>query len=869
MLYRMQRLVFLAFVVHRALAVAPVFTTPDPNPANAANKILMSELKKGGDIVLTLAATDADTLVASLTYTMDTSAQATKDLFEIPTNTNTLKVKAGVIEGTFDYDQTGATREYPIELQVSDGTDTTSLTTKILIQDVNDNNPVFSGLEPYTGNVLQSTTGGTIVYSVTATDDDGTNTDITYALAGAPEFVINSNTGDISVAANVVLNLATTYSITVTATDNGNPPKATAITITFTIVTKPMFVNLASDTTKSIDENVGVGITVFTVTVSDEDTPTGLTVSIISQLPDDDRFEMDGNTLVTKNDLNAELHRSYTIKFRVSDGTYTTDSADLTVSVNDLNDNTPSITSVSAVTIPENKAVSSTSVVVDIAATDNDATSPNNDLTYSIISGNTGGLFGIIPATGVIYLTTAPRSMSVSQYILKVSVADKGTPSNSASIDVTVNIDPNTVNECSSNPCRNNGVCTSFVNEYSCACANTGFTGANCETNINDCTSTSCKNGGTCIDGVNTYSCNCAAGYIGTTCTQACTSNTYGIGCAQTCNCNASRLVENVGAQQCNHVTGACTCNAKWTGNDCQTDVDECTTNANICTAIANQACENTIGSYYCTCKQGYRSTTDNTCEISTSTETLNAGANEFKATVAMTLDKACVAKDLEVPSKYAALKAALESMLQSKVSPTLRVLVSNIRCGSVLFDSIIIISNTEAAKSQLASDLQDLRNGETAAVDGVNTKVTAMTVNGNTVGVTSGTSNTGAKVCQVYSTYVTCPTGQTCQYVDSTAACRTIPEEDDDNLDLILGLGLGIGLPLILIIIITAIVCFWMNNKEQYEKRRRRYVSGRDSYVMDWRDDNRRSYDRPRSDRYDYVDKRDFYGLSTDGYRF
>jgi hypothetical protein len=52
-------------------------------------------------------------------------------------------------------------------------------------------------------------------------------------------------------------------------------------------------------------------------------------------------------------------------------------------------------------------------------------------------------------------------------------------------------------------------------------------------------------------------------------------------------------------------------------------------------------------------------------------------------------------------------------------------------RCGSIVFESQIIIRNTDAEKSRVAGDLQDIRNGDTVAVDGVNTKATALTVNG------------------------------------------------------------------------------------------------------------------------------------------
>jgi hypothetical protein len=52
-------------------------------------------------------------------------------------------------------------------------------------------------------------------------------------------------------------------------------------------------------------------------------------------------------------------------------------------------------------------------------------------------------------------------------------------------------------------------------------------------------------------------------------------------------------------------------------------------------------------------------------------------------------------------------------------------------RCGSIVFESQIIILNTDAEKSRVAGDLQNIRNGDTVTMDGINTKATALTVNG------------------------------------------------------------------------------------------------------------------------------------------
>ena len=41
------------------------------------------------------------------------------------------------------------------------------------------------------------------------------------------------------------------------------------------------------------------------------------------------------------------------------------------------------------------------------------------------------------------------------------------------------------------------------------------FAGTRCQTNINECSSSPCLNGGICTDGVNKYTCACQSGYGG------------------------------------------------------------------------------------------------------------------------------------------------------------------------------------------------------------------------------------------------------------------------------------------------------------------------------------------------------------------
>lgn len=112
----------------------------------------------------------------------------------------------------------------------------------ITVTPVNDHAPVFNS-SSVTVTLPENSPSGTVVTSVTATDADQPSQPLVYSITNgnsAGGFVINSTTGEISVANSSVLNyeITTRFTLTVRVTDNGNP---TAKTATATVV-----INLAN-----------------------------------------------------------------------------------------------------------------------------------------------------------------------------------------------------------------------------------------------------------------------------------------------------------------------------------------------------------------------------------------------------------------------------------------------------------------------------------------------------------------------------------------------------------------------------------------------------------------------------------------------
>ncbi|XP_030603557.1 protein eyes shut homolog [Archocentrus centrarchus] len=142
--------------------------------------------------------------------------------------------------------------------------------------------------------------------------------------------------------------------------------------------------------------------------------------------------------------------------------------------------------------------------------------------------------------------------------------------------------------ECSSNPCQNQGDCVDRVNSYSCVCK-MGFSGLHCEEDINECASSPCINAGICQDLVNKFRCICPPGYFGTLCD------------LDVNECEVSPcLHEGI----CINTPGGfkCVCRPGYSGPHCEVDVDECASNP----CQNSGKCIDAPNKHYCLCAVGF-----------------------------------------------------------------------------------------------------------------------------------------------------------------------------------------------------------------------------------------------------------------------
>uniref|UniRef100_A0A3P8U614 Delta-like protein n=1 Tax=Amphiprion percula TaxID=161767 RepID=A0A3P8U614_AMPPE len=154
------------------------------------------------------------------------------------------------------------------------------------------------------------------------------------------------------------------------------------------------------------------------------------------------------------------------------------------------------------------------------------------------------------------------------------------------------------IDDCSSAPCQNRGVCRDLVSDYYCECSN-GWKGKTCHSiisftcaNLCQCDEATCNNGGTCYDEGDTFKCVCVAGWEGSSCSIA--KNT---------SCLPSPC-ENGGTCVVDRDSFSCFCKEGWEGATCSHNANDCSPNP----CYNSGTCVDGDNWYRCECAPGFAS---------------------------------------------------------------------------------------------------------------------------------------------------------------------------------------------------------------------------------------------------------------------
>jgi VCBS repeat-containing protein len=373
-------------------------TVTNVNEAPAITSGAAASVPENTTAVMSVTATDPDA-GTTLTYSIVGGADAAK--FTIDSNTGALSfVSAPDFENPTDV---GGDNVYDVTVQASDGSLTSSQAIAVTVTNVNEAPTIASGTA---ASVPENTTA---VMIVTATDPDAGAT-LTYSIVGgadASKFAINRSTGALSFVSAPDYEIPTdanadnVYDVTVQASD-GSLIDTKTVAVTVTNVNESP--TITSGAAASVPENTTA---VMTVTATDPDAGTTLTYSIVGGA-DAAKFTIDGSTGALsfvsapdyENPTDAGADNVYDVTVQASDGTLT-DTKAIAVTVTNVNEAPPTITSGATASVSEN-----TTAVMTVAATDPDA---GTTLTYSIVGGADASKFTINSSTGALSFASAPN----------------------------------------------------------------------------------------------------------------------------------------------------------------------------------------------------------------------------------------------------------------------------------------------------------------------------------------------------------------------------------------------------------------------------------------------------------------------------
>lgn len=330
-----------------------------------------------------------------------------------------------VIEN-LDYE---SSHEYYLTVEATDG-GTPSLsdvaTVSINVTDINDNTPVFSQ-DTYTTVVGEDAALEQSVITIMADDADGpSNSHIHYSIIegnqGSP-FTIDPVRGEVKVTKPLDRETISGYTLTVQASDNGNPPRVNTTTVNIDVSdvndNAPLFSR--DNYSVIIQENKPVGFSVLKLVVTDKDSshngpPFFFTIVNGNE---DNTFEVNQHgVLLTAAAIKRKEKDHYLLHVKVADNgkPQLSSLTHIDIRVIEESIHPPAILPLEIFITAFGEEYSG-GVIGKIHATDQDV---YDTLTYSL-DPHMDGLFSVSSAGGKLI---AHRKLDIGQYILNVSVTD-------------------------------------------------------------------------------------------------------------------------------------------------------------------------------------------------------------------------------------------------------------------------------------------------------------------------------------------------------------------------------------------------------------------------------------------------------------
>ncbi|XP_069396059.1 protocadherin-16 [Paralichthys olivaceus] len=333
---------------------------------------------------------------------------------------------------------------YTVTVRATDSQHQAEANITILVEDVNDNAPVFTH-DLYQVTLPEHTPPGSAVVTVTATDrDSGDNGKITYRVTSSTQegFYIDPHNGTLFISHRAEFDPERpSVSVVIEARDGGSPSLSSLTTVQVQISdvndNAPVFHQ--SEYRATVAEDTIPGSTVLTFEAFDSDLSRencGFDFAIANgnegnafQIESSVRF-LEGRgfqtvgTLLLAEGLDFETKPLYNLTVVVSDRGVPQRSSSVAavITIGDVNDNPPVFSS-AEYTVSLSEGAAAGTEIIRLTATDPDST-PNAEVQYTISSGNEVNLFSVDQWTGALRLQQALDREHQSTHVVIVQATD-------------------------------------------------------------------------------------------------------------------------------------------------------------------------------------------------------------------------------------------------------------------------------------------------------------------------------------------------------------------------------------------------------------------------------------------------------------
>ncbi|KFP80958.1 Cadherin EGF LAG seven-pass G-type receptor 3, partial [Apaloderma vittatum] len=317
----------------------------------------------------------------------------------------------------------------------------------VIVEDVNDNSPVFSSSR-YEVSVSENEELGRALLTVSATDvDAGANALVQYRIVSqqpptpSPVFLVDSTTGQLSLSQQLDYETITRFEVEVEASDGGQPSLSTETRVVVHVQdvndNPPEFNQAIYDI--FVFENLQMGSPIYTFNVTDKDEV--VYKSYPNNLYAEPYYLLQDGTVWVNGSVDRETKDKYELLLVASDNGVPRRQNFTRVSIHvfDVNDNPPQFTKAKySATVRVATAAEGVSVL-SVSATDLDVGS-NAVISYSLK--NHSDVFRINDSTGEITLSSNLNHITADTVVtLIVTATDHGDPQLTSDVQITVSVD--------------------------------------------------------------------------------------------------------------------------------------------------------------------------------------------------------------------------------------------------------------------------------------------------------------------------------------------------------------------------------------------------------------------------------------------